>query len=159
MHGTENNWRARVLDALPQDGATIGYQALLRSLADRNPGETVPSEEEVRTICDGLVGEGLAVRGKGRGGSVRRTGTERPAIQLEAQVVPEAAKVTPLKAITSKSKAVPAAKAASGDPQILSYRHADRRKNNPEVGMVTPDTDPDQSRTKWAYDPHIDPAL
>lgn len=43
--------------------------------------------------------------------------------------------------------------------EVLSYRHADRRKNNPEVGMVSPDTDPDQPKTTYSYDPHIDPAL
>ena len=43
--------------------------------------------------------------------------------------------------------------------EVLSYRHADRRKNNPEVGMVSPDTDPDQPKTTYTYDPHIDPAL
>ncbi|WP_223295185.1 site-specific DNA-methyltransferase [Allochromatium vinosum] len=31
--------------------------------------------------------------------------------------------------------------------------------NNPEVGMVTPATDPDAGRTRWAYDPHLDPEL
>ena len=31
--------------------------------------------------------------------------------------------------------------------------------NNPEVGMVHPENDPDQPRTAYAYDPHIDPAL
>lgn len=46
-----------------------------------------------------------------------------------------------------------------GDAQIISYRHNDKRKNNPEVGIVTPDTDPDEGKTRWAYDPHIDPAL
>src|SRR5690606_587995 len=35
----------------------------------------------------------------------------------------------------------------------------DKRKNNPEVVMVTPATDPDAGKTKWAYDPHLDPAL
>lgn len=45
------------------------------------------------------------------------------------------------------------------EAQILSYRHADKRKNNPEVGMVTPATDPDDGKTRWKYDPHIDPAL
>lgn len=45
------------------------------------------------------------------------------------------------------------------DTQVLSYRHGDRRKNNPEVGMVDPDTDPAQPKTKWTYDPHVDPAL
>ena len=43
--------------------------------------------------------------------------------------------------------------------KVLSYRHADRRKNNPEVGMVSPDTDPDDLKTTYSYDPHIDPAL
>lgn len=159
MQGTESSWRARVLDALPNDGSTIGYQALLRALADSYPGESIPSEEEVRAICDALATEGLAARGKGRGGSIRRTGAERPAIELEAQAIPEAAKAAPSKKTAAKPKAAPSAKAGPGDPQVLSYRHADRRKNNPEVGMVTPDTDPDQPKTKWAYDPHIDPAL
>jgi len=50
---------------------------------------------------------------------------------------------------------------ASGESaaQIISYRHADKRKNNPEVGIVTPATDPEENKTRWAYDPHIDPAL
>jgi len=49
--------------------------------------------------------------------------------------------------------------AQSADAQIVSYRHADKRKNNPEVGIVTPATDPEEGKTRWAYDPHIDPAL
>lgn len=53
------------------------------------------------------------------------------------------------------------AKKASIDQanDILSYRHPDKRANNPEVGMVTPATDPDAGKTKWAYDPHLDPTL
>lgn len=43
--------------------------------------------------------------------------------------------------------------------QVLSYRHQDKRVNNPEVGMVHPENDPDQPRTVYKYDPHIDPAL
>lgn len=34
------------------------------------------------------------------------------------------------------------------DAQILSYRHADKRVNNSEVGKV-----------RWSYDLHLDPAL
>ena len=49
--------------------------------------------------------------------------------------------------------------AIAGDAQILSYRHPDRRANNPEVGMVTPATDPDAGKTRWAHDPHLDPEL
>jgi adenine-specific DNA-methyltransferase len=55
----------------------------------------------------------------------------------------------------AKSKA--ADKNTSGG--ILSYRHPDKRANNPEVGMVTPSTDPDAGKTKWACDPHLDPTL
>jgi adenine-specific DNA-methyltransferase len=48
---------------------------------------------------------------------------------------------------------------ADEDAAILSYRHDQKRKNNPEVGMVDPETDPDDPKTSWKYDPHIDPAL
>lgn len=32
---------------------------------------------------------------------------------------------------------------AADEAQIISYRHLDRRKNNPEVGVVNASTDPD----------------
>jgi hypothetical protein len=50
-------------------------------------------------------------------------------------------------------------KSTPPEADILSYRHTDRRKNNPEVGMVTPATDPDDAKTRWQYDPHLDPTL
>ena len=45
---------------------------------------------------------------------------------------------------------------------IESYEHRDKRRvNNPPVGLVTPDTDPDAGHKKktYAYDPHLDPQL
>ncbi|MBC7256545.1 MAG: site-specific DNA-methyltransferase, partial [Chloroflexi bacterium] len=45
---------------------------------------------------------------------------------------------------------------------IESYEHRDKeRVNNPPVGLVTPDTDPDagQKKKRYAYDPHLDPQL
>jgi adenine-specific DNA-methyltransferase len=45
---------------------------------------------------------------------------------------------------------------------IESYEHRDKeRANNPPVGLVTPDTDPDAGQKKkiYAYDPHLDPQL
>ncbi len=45
---------------------------------------------------------------------------------------------------------------------IESYEHADKRRvNNPPVGLVTPQTDPDAGQRKktYAYDPHLDPQL
>src|SRR3546814_9816523 len=43
--------------------------------------------------------------------------------------------------------------------KVIAYHHKEKRRNNPAVGVVTPETDPDQPKTTWAYDPHIDPAL
>jgi len=58
------------------------------------------------------------------------------------------------------SKKTPATRTKSGGtPEVLSYRHSDKRKNNPEVGMVKPENDPDDHQERWCYDPHIDPAL
>ncbi len=44
---------------------------------------------------------------------------------------------------------------------IESYEHRDKeRVNNPPVGLVTPETDPDTGKKKtYAYDPHLDPQL
>jgi adenine-specific DNA-methyltransferase len=58
------------------------------------------------------------------------------------------------------SKKTPATRIKSGGtPEVVSYRHSDKRKNNPEVGMVKPENDPDDHDERWCYDPHIDPAL
>ena len=51
--------------------------------------------------------------------------------------------------------------AGRGKRPIESYEHKDKRRaNNPPVGLVTPDTDPDAGKkTVYAYDPHLDPQL
>ncbi|PIK93281.1 hypothetical protein SYN65AY6LI_12125 [Synechococcus sp. 65AY6Li] len=55
-----------------------------------------------------------------------------------------------------------AAKKTDTKRPIESYEHRDKeRVNNPPVGLVTPQTDPDAGQTKkrYAYDPHLDPQL
>ncbi|MFH1942880.1 MAG: DNA methyltransferase, partial [bacterium] len=45
---------------------------------------------------------------------------------------------------------------------IETYEHKDKQRvNNPPVGLVTPETDPDagQQKQTYAYDPHLDPQL
>jgi len=44
---------------------------------------------------------------------------------------------------------------------LESYEHKDKKRvNNPPVGLVTPDTDPDAGqRQTYAYDPHLGPQL
>src|SRR5215210_3967959 len=54
-----------------------------------------------------------------------------------------------------KKKAV-----APENKPIEQYTHADKdRVNIPPVGLVTPDTDKDAGKQKYAYDPHLDPQL
>jgi hypothetical protein len=93
--------------------------------------------------------------------SAESAGDDEPAEPAPFSLTnPEPKAPRPAKAPAAKPrvKFTTGAKSADGT-QVLSYRHADRRKNNPEVGMVDPETDPDQPKTTWAYDPHIDPAL
>jgi len=43
---------------------------------------------------------------------------------------------------------------------IEQYQHPDKkRKNNPPVGLVTPETDVDGGKRMYEYDPHLDPSL
>jgi adenine-specific DNA-methyltransferase len=47
----------------------------------------------------------------------------------------------------------------NGHP-IESYEHAGKeRLNNPPIGLVTPETDPDAGQQTYQYDPHLDPQL
>lgn len=43
---------------------------------------------------------------------------------------------------------------------IEQYEHKGKKRvNNPPVGLVTPETDKDTEKKRYAYDPHIDPQL
>ena len=42
---------------------------------------------------------------------------------------------------------------------FIMYRKLMMISNNPPVGLVTPDTDPDQSSKKYLHDPRLDPQL
>ena len=153
--------KALFLDLLPEDHSTVGNLTLLELFTDaaRDAGQKSVGEPEFKAVRDALVESGEAVKGKGRGGSTARaTGTSRPAFALKAEeVTPD---MLAPKAATSKAKAKNTPQAAApGDPQVLAYRHPDRRKNNPEVGLVNEASDPEQAKTPYAYDPHLDPAL
>ena len=52
-------------------------------------------------------------------------------------------------------------KATGTKRRIESYEHKGKKRvNNPPVGLVTPDTDPDEGAKKtYSYDPHLDPQL
>ncbi|MEH2359894.1 site-specific DNA-methyltransferase [Nostoc sp.] len=44
--------------------------------------------------------------------------------------------------------------------EIEQYEHENQQRvNNPPIGLVNPDTDPEEGTKKYAYDPHLDPQL
>ncbi|WP_044985621.1 site-specific DNA-methyltransferase [Sorangium cellulosum] len=160
---TTTKLREALLSLVPAGGATIGNTRLRQALSEKLGREIDQGAYEAAR--DALVAEGILAKGQGRGGSVRF------AIVAEGDLPDEAPTALVLKSPEPKApstkrtqpnkSAKPAAPrtSSSDDAQVLSYRHSDRRKNNPEVGMVDPDTDPVQPKTKWSYDPHLDPSL
>jgi adenine-specific DNA-methyltransferase len=151
-----------LLGLVPEDGSPIVNGLLKeRFLAAAAAAGLDGNETRFEELKSGLVTVGALVKGKGRGGSVRRLLAEElvgagGGFDLEAQEAPEpvASAPKPGKIKTTGPRA-PAGEAT----QVLSYRHPEKRKNNPEVGMVTPATDPEVPRTAWQHDPHLDPTL
>ena len=163
---------------LPADGAPLPNARLLRSLQDAARGEGLDiSAEDFEAARQSLLAAGRAVKGRGRGGATARpvTGADAaqpsgftaaaaeaqpPSFELQAQAAPPDLHAEPLRtAASQRSRTAKRAPAAAGAPQVLSYRHADRRVNNPEVGLVSEASDPAAPKTTWAYDPHLDPVL
>ena len=146
-----------LLNLVPQDGSQIGNQALrqafLDAAAEANHSVT---EEEAEVLRQDLISRGLLVKGRGRGGAVRRAETSEGDFALNSQEKPDNAdQVSKPKAGTGGGSRKPA-----GTPtQVISYRYDDKRKNNPHVGMVDTTSDGVEEEKTWYYDPHIDPAL
>jgi len=155
--------REAILTEVPEDGSSIGNLRLRERIAARLRADV--AEADYFAARDALVQEGRLATGKGRGGSVHRVLTQAAPLVLEAQQKPAGADapkprqaaMTLAQARRDKAAVKPAR--AGGDTEVLAYRHDQTRKNNPDVGVVTPETDPEQPQTRWAFDPHIDPAL
>jgi adenine-specific DNA-methyltransferase len=162
----------QLLALVPQDGSTIGNTALKRALDEKFQAYgSQLNEDDYWRVQANLVATGVLTKGQGRGGSVRLTGEQKDAsisadlaegvdgFELQTQEKPA---TTVGESLDSNKKVATATirRQGAGEPaQIIAYRHPDKRVNNPEVGMVTPATDPDGSKTKWVYDPHLDPTL
>ena len=152
-----------ILDLLPEDGAAMGNHSLLAVIQTTLPNAT---QADYAAARDALLAEGIVGKGRGRGGAVYRRDAADAADDDDADDAGEEG--VPAFALTPSSEPVAGrprdtaakrrAKPADG-AQVVSYRHLDKRVNNPDVGMVHPENDPDRPRTTWAYDPHIDPAL
>lgn len=155
--------RNALLELLPEDGTSLGNLKLRTQIAAML-GAEVP-EDDYSAARDALVAEGLLAKGQGRGGSVRKIVDHAAPLTLEVQEKPVGADAPKPKqpgltlAQAKRAKAEVKAKRTDEDNQVIAYRHDQKRRNNPDVGVVTPDNDPEQPKTQWAYDPHIDPAL
>ncbi|MFM7335093.1 MAG: site-specific DNA-methyltransferase, partial [Tabrizicola sp.] len=154
-----------LLTLLPVDGSKVPNGQLRPKWvqAAAAAGEAV-TEAEFDAIRDRMVAAGLLLKGPGRGGATGRAAGAAPGaddFELQTGEAPDdepAAKAKP--AAKPKAKATPTPRAAADEPaQVISYRHADRRKNNPEVGLVNEASDPQQPKKAWAYSPHLDPVL
>ncbi|MDO8910692.1 MAG: site-specific DNA-methyltransferase [Phenylobacterium sp.] len=140
-----------ILSATPEDGSTMGNGAMMALLREHVPGL---SDEEYAAARDALVDEGVLGRGRGRGGSIYRADVTDLTLEMQGDDEPTRLRAKP------QGKTSGVSRRSAGEPvQVLSYRHGETRVNNPEVGMVHAGTDPDGARTKWAYDPHLDPVL
>lgn len=136
-----------ILSLTPEDGSSIGNGAMIARLQNHIPDLTRDAYAATR---DALIDDGVLARGRGRGGSIYRADVADLTLTGPVASAPKSASGKIRKKTTRKS----------ADPaEVLSYRHEDTRVNNPEVGMVHAETDPDQPQTEWQYDPHLDPEL
>lgn len=123
----------------------------LKAICEACDLDTVGKEKQV--LVDRILTAG------GRGGDADGE-AKQPGLALPT---PDEAANQAAKASLASTPRAPRGKKdgeSSEDPtNVVSYRHRDRRRNNPEVGMVAVDSDPGQPKTTYAYDPHLDPVL
>jgi len=57
-------------------------------------------------------------------------------------------------------KPVASKRNSSAKKPIEQYQHKDKQRvNNPPVGLVKPENDPEAGKQTYAFDPHLDPQL
>ncbi|GJM09715.1 MAG: hypothetical protein DHS20C11_19910 [Lysobacteraceae bacterium] len=151
-----------ILSLTPEDGSSIGNGAMMALLRERMPEL---ADDDYFIARDSLVDDGVLITGKGRGGSISRVMDSSEASDADSMhtntnfELEEQPATNPTKN-KRKSPSPSKKKAQSKIPkEVISYRHSDKRLNNPQVGMVHANTDPDGQRQVWAYDPHLDPTL
>jgi adenine-specific DNA-methyltransferase len=155
-HTSKTQIAEQLLSLVPVDGTPVGNAALRDGLAEEL-GRDV-DEYEYIAVRDALIAQGFLVKGKGRGGSVRLAQRDTASFDLASPQVRDSEPALPTTRRKAAQKASQSKKVADKST-LISYRHAEKRRNNPEVGMVDPDSDPDEGKSRYAYDPHLDPSL
>ena len=162
MTNPGNDLHDLILQHVPDDGSSIGKKALLDLL--KQTADSRFTEEDFLRARDELIAQGLLATGRGRGASVMRpqAASEDTAPQKDNVLVlemqePAESDTTPARR-PGKTASQSRSRKNEGK-QVVSYRYDEKRKNNPQVGMVDTTSDGVEGETTWAYDPHIDPAL
>jgi adenine-specific DNA-methyltransferase len=93
--------------------------------------------------------------------ATKSTAAKKPAARKTAKAKAPAKKASSKKSVAKTSKAKRAHHALAPKARaVKQYDHPSKKRlNNPPVGLVTPDTDPDLTPKTYAYDPHLDPQL
>lgn len=125
-----------ILSLTPEDGSTIGNQALIAELRNHLPDL---DDAEYHAAKDALVAEGLLAKGRGRGGSVSRADGRQPA-----------------PAASASAKAKPAAMPAGNGS--AAYAHADEAVLRPDVGVEAQFSHRKPPKT-YRYDSSLAPEL
>ncbi len=153
-----------LLNLLPPDGSKVPNGQLrpkwVQAVADA--GDSV-TEADFDNVRDRMLIAGLIAKSRGRGGATGRAAVTAPTssdFELQVPEAPTAGAESQPAVVIRKSKNASTPRTGTDDPAyVVSYRHTDRRKNNPEVGLVSEASDPYQPKKEWAYNPHLDPVL
>lgn len=125
-----------ILSLTPEDGSSIGNQALIAELRNHLPDL---DDAEYHAAKDALVAEGLLAKGRGRGGSVFRADGKAP--------VPAA---------STSAKPKPAAMPAGNGS--AAYAHAEEAVLRPDVGVEAQFSHRKPPKT-YRYDSSLAPEL
>ena len=162
MTNPGNDLHNLILQHVPDDGTSMSEKALL-ALFKKTADSRFTEEDFLRTR-DELIAQGLLATGRGRGAAVMRpqAASEDTAPQKDNVLVLEMQELAESDATPARRPGKTASQSRSRKnegKQVVSYRYDEKRKNNPQVGMVDTTSDGVEGETTWAYDPHIDPAL
>lgn len=142
----EERIREAILASVPSDGRGISNQRLVWQVQEVASGDGKDFDEKtIRSVRDKLVAEGVLVKGRGRGGSVRRTPSQIPSKTGG----------------TAKGSGGTEPRGLSpdvGDGQYGTYQHADLATMRPDVGLQNQFSHRRKPKT-YRYDSSIAPEI
>jgi adenine-specific DNA-methyltransferase len=149
-----------LLSHVPADGSSIGNMKLRERLGWE--------EARYQSARQPLLDQGLLSTGRGKGGSVMRSGAEpAPATPVAASANTGSAPALEMFApeeVAMSAPVKPAASAAKAPKTsiapVTSYRHSEAtRKNIPPAGLAAQSTVQETHPHRLSYDPHLSPVL